>query len=187
LTPRALATAASNSASICFRRRRVISYTLRRTSRQDRPCALARALHRCGFWCWDCWRRLRSSREVFHANFSTKFSVWDYLFGTVYDPGRKPGDQPENWGLYYDFPKDYFLQHAFSVKRFDEQKLLRYPWFNWYYNLRPRIVNWLSSKWKIFRKFNPVAEQAEYQPSNNLPSESLELSPVQENYISYDK
>ena len=27
-------------------------------------------------------------REVFHANFSTKFSVWDYLFGTVYDPGH---------------------------------------------------------------------------------------------------
>src|SRR6201996_257108 len=68
-------------------------------------------------------------REVFHANFSTKFSVWDYLFGTVYDPGSKPGDSPENWGLYYDYPRDYFLQHAFSVTRFDEKKLLKYKWF----------------------------------------------------------
>jgi len=65
-------------------------------------------------------------REVFHANFSTKFAVWDYLFGTVYDPGFKPGNLPENWGLYYDYPKDYFLQHAFSVKRFDEKELYRW-------------------------------------------------------------
>ncbi|MGF7072422.1 sterol desaturase family protein [Mucilaginibacter sp. 3215] len=82
-------------------------------------------------------------QEVFHANFSTKFSFWDYLFGTAYDPGHTPGNKPENWGLYYDYPKDYFLQHAFSVKRFDEKKLLKYRWFNWYYHLRPRFMNWL--------------------------------------------
>ncbi|MDN3582979.1 sterol desaturase family protein [Mucilaginibacter flavus] len=80
-------------------------------------------------------------QEVFHANFATKLSVWDYLFGTVYDPGHAPGDKPENWGLYYDYPKDYFLQHAFSVKRFDEKALLKYPWFKWYYTLRSRIMN----------------------------------------------
>ena len=88
-------------------------------------------------------------REVFHANFATKFSVWDYLFGTVYDPGKKPGELRENWGLYYDYPKDYFLQHAFSVKRFDEQKLLRYKWFNWYYELRPNIINALKKHFGI--------------------------------------
>ena len=75
-------------------------------------------------------------QEVFHANFSTKFSVWDHLFGTVYDPGFAPGNEPENWGLYYDYPKDYFLQHAFSVKRFDENALLKYKWFKSYYTLR---------------------------------------------------
>lgn len=83
-------------------------------------------------------------KEVFHANFSTKFSVWDYLFGTVYDPDFRPGDQPENWGLPYDYPRDYFLQHAFSVKRFDERALLKYPLFKKYYNLRP----WLIAKFK---------------------------------------
>ena len=83
-------------------------------------------------------------REVFHANFSTKFSLWDYLFKTVYDPGHKPGNDRENWGLYYDYPKDYFLQHAFSIKRFDEQALLKYKWFKWYYELRPNLMNALK-------------------------------------------
>ncbi|HWZ04035.1 MAG TPA: sterol desaturase family protein [Mucilaginibacter sp.] len=79
-------------------------------------------------------------REVFHANFATKFSIWDYLFGTAYFPGRKPGNDRENWGLYYDYPKDYFLQHAFSVKRFDEKNLLKFKWFKWYYELRPNLI-----------------------------------------------
>jgi len=92
-------------------------------------------------------------REVFHANFSTKFSVWDYLFGTVYDPGYAPGDLPENWGLYYDYPRDYFLQHAFSVKRFDEQKLLKYKWFERYYNMRPRLIKAMKTTYNKCTSF----------------------------------
>jgi sterol desaturase/sphingolipid hydroxylase (fatty acid hydroxylase superfamily) len=104
--------------------------------------------------------------EVFHANFSTKFSVWDYLFGTAYDPGKKPGDNPENWGLYYEYPKDYFLQHAFSVKRFDEKKLLKYKWFNFYYHLRPNLINWItnlfrSRKTAAIVKFHPPEPDGE--------------------------
>lgn len=79
-------------------------------------------------------------KEVFHANFSTKFALWDYLFKTVYDPHKKPENDNAKWGLYYEYPKDYFLQHAFSVKRFDEKKFLKYRWFRWYYNLRPNIL-----------------------------------------------
>jgi sterol desaturase/sphingolipid hydroxylase (fatty acid hydroxylase superfamily) len=90
-------------------------------------------------------------REVFHANFSTKFSVWDYLFGTVYDPGHAPGNEPKNWGLYYDYPKDYFLQHAFSVKRFSENDLLKYNWFRKYYNFRSSAIAILG---KLKRKNN---------------------------------
>ncbi|AMR31069.1 fatty acid hydroxylase [Mucilaginibacter sp. PAMC 26640] len=88
-------------------------------------------------------------QEVFHANFSTKFSVWDYLFGTIYDPHHAPGNRPENWGLPYSYPRDYFLQHAFSVRRFDEQKLLTYRWFKWYYELRPYCMEKIS---KLRRK-----------------------------------
>jgi hypothetical protein len=79
-------------------------------------------------------------KRQFHANFSTKFAIWDYLFGTVYFPNHKPENKAEKWGLYYDFPKDYFLQHAFSIKRFDERKLLKYKWFKRYYNLLPTIL-----------------------------------------------
>lgn len=54
----------------------------------------------------------------------------------------------ENWGLGYEYPRDYFMQHAFSVKRFDEKKLLKYKWFERYYNLRPAILSLLLSPWK---------------------------------------
>ncbi len=87
-------------------------------------------------------------QEVFYANFSTKFAIWDYLFGTIYDPNKKPGNERENWGLYYEFPRDYFLQHAFSIKRFDEKALFKYPLFRWYYHLRPNVMRWLTNFFK---------------------------------------
>jgi len=107
--------------------------------------------------------------EVFHANFSTKFAVWDYLFGTVYDPGHKPGNRPENWGLHYDFPKDYFLQHAFSVKRFDEKLLLKYKWFKHYYNLRPNTIKGLKRFLKI-KKEATVITMPPVETNENLKS-----------------
>jgi len=105
-------------------------------------------------------------REVFHANFATKFSIWDYLFGTVYFPDHKPGDHDENWGLYYDYPKDYFLQHAFSVKRFDEKKLLKYKWFKAYHNLRPNLIAGFK---KLFGITKRVDVENREMP-DNLPS-----------------
>jgi len=115
-------------------------------------------------------------KEVFHANFATKFSVWDYLFGTVYNPGHPPGNLPENWGLYYDYPKDYFLQHAFSVKRFDEQKLLKYPWFRWYYNLRPNLNKQLLKL--IKRSPEPVNKE------HNTPQLVVAPALIEENEVS---
>ena len=109
--------------------------------------------------------------EVFHANFSTKFAVWDYLFGTVYDPGHKPGNRPENWGLHYDFPKDYFLQHAFSVKRFDEKLLLRYNWFKHYYNLRPNMIKGLKRFLRL-KKAAIVVTMPPVDTTENLRSAS---------------
>ena len=87
-------------------------------------------------------------QEVFHANFGTKFSFFDYLLGTAYDPGHGPGNKPENWGLYYDFPKDYFLQHVFSFRRFDEQTLLKNRWFRYYATLRPNALRLLTNRRK---------------------------------------
>lgn len=102
-------------------------------------------------------------QEVFHANFSTKFAFYDYLFGTAYDPDHTPGDKPENWGLYYDYPKDYFLQHAFALKRFDERKLLKNKWFSRYYNLRPALLRQLQ---KITRKTQRPAPRLEPENVN---------------------
>ncbi len=79
-----------------------------------------------------------NDQKVFHANFATKLALWDWLFGTAYLPDHKPA----NYGLYYDYPKDYFVQHIFSFKRIDEKKLLHNRTFRWYYDLRLRIVKW---------------------------------------------
>jgi sterol desaturase/sphingolipid hydroxylase (fatty acid hydroxylase superfamily) len=104
--------------------------------------------------------------EVFHANFSTKFSVWDYLFKTAYDPGKKPGNLPENWGLHYEYPRDYFLQHAFSVKRFDEKNLLKYKWFKHYYELRPNALKMLQ---KLFSRKKEAAVVHMPPVENEIP------------------
>ncbi|MDB4918274.1 sterol desaturase family protein [Mucilaginibacter sp.] len=121
-------------------------------------------------------------QEVFHANFSTKFAVWDYIFGTAYDPGYKPGNQPENWGLYYDYPKDYFLQHAFSVKRFDEKSLLKYKWFRLYYELRPTFI----FKIKKLLRLNKRASIVNMHQHEDLQTELSDTN-TSGNLMSYNK
>lgn len=97
-----------------------------------------------------------NDRAVFYANYSTKFAIWDWLFGTAYLPGRK---KPAEFGLYYDYPKDYFLQHWFSVKKVDEKKLVeRYPFFRAYYFSRQRLLRWVLQQWGL-RRVKPVADQ----------------------------
>jgi sterol desaturase/sphingolipid hydroxylase (fatty acid hydroxylase superfamily) len=99
-------------------------------------------------------------QEVFHANFSTKFAVWDYLFKTVYDPPKKPENKDEKWGLYYDYPRDYFMQHFFAFKRFDERNLLKYKAFSWYYNLRPTILKQMKRLFSMKKRQNTEGGKA---------------------------
>ena len=82
-----------------------------------------------------------NAKEVFYANFSTKFAIWDWLFGTAYLPDKKP----ESFGLPYVYPKDYFVQHVHAVKKVSEGDLLKHKLFNKYYYLRPNLVKLL---WK---------------------------------------
>lgn len=87
-----------------------------------------------------------NDRAVFYANFSTKFAIWDWLFGTAYLPGDR---KPAEFGLYYDYPKDYFLQHIFAMKRLDEKKLAgKSPIFNWYHGSRQKVLNWFMGRIK---------------------------------------
>jgi sterol desaturase/sphingolipid hydroxylase (fatty acid hydroxylase superfamily) len=83
-----------------------------------------------------------NDRAVFFANYSTKFAIWDWLFGTAYLPGRK---KPKEFGLPYDYPRDYFLQHVFAVKRIDEKKLaVKYPLFGAYYHSRKSVMKHIA-------------------------------------------
>ncbi len=87
-----------------------------------------------------------NDRAVFYANYSTKFAVWDWIFGTAYLPG---GRKPAEFGLPYDYPSDYFLQHLFSVKKIDEKKLAdKYLLFRVYHFSRRDFMAWLSGKVK---------------------------------------
>lgn len=76
-------------------------------------------------------------KEVYHANFSTKFAFWDWMFGSAYLPDRKP----IKWGLWYDYPRDYFMQHWFSIFRFDVRKTESSPQIKKYLNIRINFLN----------------------------------------------
>jgi sterol desaturase/sphingolipid hydroxylase (fatty acid hydroxylase superfamily) len=80
------------------------------------------------------------TKETYFANYATKFAFWDWMFGTAYLPNKKPIE----FGLPYKYPKDYFLQHAFSVKRFDEDELKKKTGWNRYLNLRFSIMKFFA-------------------------------------------
>jgi sterol desaturase/sphingolipid hydroxylase (fatty acid hydroxylase superfamily) len=46
-------------------------------------------------------------------NFATKLAVWDYLFGTVHRPPKKPA----GYGLAEDFPRGFLAQQAHAFRR----------------------------------------------------------------------
>jgi|SRR6185312_2941913 len=93
--------------------------------------------------------------QVFFANFSTKFSLWDWLFGTAYLPDYKP----EKYGLYYEYPHDYFLQHVFSVKRMDENKLRSDKKWHWYFFWRDDLVKWFKKKSSVKNTYKKYKAQ----------------------------
>ena len=82
--------------------------------------------------------------EVYHANFATKLSLWDYLFQTAYNPKKKP----EKYGIWYRFPRDWFAQHIFSVYRFNVEKVETQPVLKWYFNLRVNLIKVFFKTWK---------------------------------------
>jgi sterol desaturase/sphingolipid hydroxylase (fatty acid hydroxylase superfamily) len=60
------------------------------------------------------WHHAREIREG-GVNFGTKLALWDYLFGTVVRPPRKPS----GYGLTTHFPSGYFPQTAFAFRPFE--------------------------------------------------------------------
>ncbi len=86
--------------------------------------------------------------EVYHANFATKLSLWDYLFKTAYNPEHKP----VKYGVWYRFPRDWFAQHVFSVIRFNVGKLESHPMLKWYFDFRVNLIKMFFKIWKIIFK-----------------------------------
>lgn len=105
--------------------------------------------------------------QVYHRNFATKLSVWDWIFNTAYLPDRKP----YKWGLWYDFPRDYFLQHFFAFRRFDFKRIEDNPRWDWYFNARSKILRAFCSVFK--RTFTKVSSQKQLTPT---PQETAECS-----------
>jgi sterol desaturase/sphingolipid hydroxylase (fatty acid hydroxylase superfamily) len=85
------------------------------------------------------------TKETYFANYATKFAFWDWMFGTAYLPNKKPIE----FGLPYKYPKDYFLQHAFSVKRFHEDDLKKKKGWSWYLNLRFSVMQFFAKSFSI--------------------------------------
>jgi sterol desaturase/sphingolipid hydroxylase (fatty acid hydroxylase superfamily) len=86
-------------------------------------------------------------REVFFANYSTKFAIWDWIFGTAHLPGIKP----VKYGLPYAYPTDYFLQFIALFKKVNEEDLLKNKYFRAYHGWRLTLLRYLkqgSSKTK---------------------------------------
>ncbi len=87
-------------------------------------------------------------REVFYANYATKFAFFDWIFGTGFLPGLKPLKyailKPREYGLPYDYPRDYFLQHWFSFWRFDVKKVESHPWVRPYLEWRQTLLRGLG-------------------------------------------
>ncbi|MBC7936582.1 MAG: sterol desaturase family protein [Rhizobacter sp.] len=68
-------------------------------------------------------------RKVFYSNYSTKFALWDWIFGTAFLAEKKP----DRFGLYYPYPDDYFLQHIHAFKRIEEEKIAKHKYFGVYF------------------------------------------------------
>lgn len=58
--------------------------------------------------------------EAHNKNFSTKFAIWDWLFGTAYLPENT---KPSYFGLDdNNFPENYLKQHFYAFRKFDRKR-----------------------------------------------------------------
>lgn len=57
--------------------------------------------------------------DAHNLNFSTKFAFWDWMFGTAFFPRDR---KPAGYGLDEEFPGNYFVQHAWAFRSFEEEQ-----------------------------------------------------------------
>jgi sterol desaturase/sphingolipid hydroxylase (fatty acid hydroxylase superfamily) len=112
--------------------------------------------------------------EVYYANYATKFAFFDWIFGTGFLPGLKPLKyavlKPREYGLPYDYPRDYFLQHAFSLWRFDFKKVEGHPWVKPYIEWRQTLWRWIG-RYLGPKAFSEPKEECSASPTSQ-PSDT---------------
>jgi hypothetical protein len=68
------------------------------------------------------------------------------LFGTAFLPGLKPFKyeflKPQRYGLPYEYPRDYFMQHWFALKRFNVKKVESDPYIKPYIEWKRELTGW---------------------------------------------
>jgi hypothetical protein len=77
----------------------------------------------------------------------------------MFIPGLHPKEykimKPDKFGLPYDFPQDYFMQHWFAFHRFDVKKIEAIPLVKTY-------IDWKKPVLRLFKKeeeeTNPIAD-----------------------------
>lgn len=57
--------------------------------------------------------------EAHNRNFSTKFAVWDWMFGTAHLP---PDRKPMGFGIGDGFPANYVKQQAYAFRAFERDR-----------------------------------------------------------------
>jgi len=56
--------------------------------------------------------------DAHNKNYSTKLAIWDWIFGTAYLPSRR---KPAGFGLGVKFPRNYFKQHVYAFRKFEDE------------------------------------------------------------------
>jgi len=92
-------------------------------------------------------------KEVFYANYATKFAFWDWLFGSGFLPGLKPFtwkvNKPLSFGLPYDYPQDFFSQTIYAFFRYDFQKINQITIIQKTIDLRKNVMKYLFNLFGI--------------------------------------
>jgi len=65
------------------------------------------------------WHHANDDTKAYNRNFATKFTIWDWAFGTLFNPKDKIATLygPED----PNFPKGYIRQHLFAFRPFPKQ------------------------------------------------------------------
>lgn len=91
--------------------------------------------------------------EVFYKNYSTKIAVWDWIFGTAFLPKLKPlsfyFNRPVMFGLPYSYPRGFFSQTWYAIKRYDFKEIEQNSIYGQILNVRKVLSTQILGLFKV--------------------------------------